>query len=46
MTLFKMGSWTVHIGILTLITGCVWYFSQKHEGSVRIYLKKTVNVML
>lgn len=43
MTLFKMGSWTVHIGILTMITGCVWYFSCKEEGSVRIYLNQTVD---
>ncbi len=42
-TLFKLGSWTVHIGILTLIGGCVWYFSHKQEGSVRIYLNKSVD---
>lgn len=43
LTLFKLGSWTVHIGILTLISGCVWYFSHKEEGSVRIYLNHSVN---
>ena len=43
LTLFKLGSWTVHIGILTLIGGCVWYFSHKQEGSVRIYLNKAVH---
>ncbi|HEY4329318.1 MAG TPA: hypothetical protein VGN88_06255, partial [Phycisphaerae bacterium] len=43
LTLFKLGSWTVHIGILTLIGGSVWYFSHKEEGSVRIYLKKSVD---
>ena len=44
LTLFKLGPWIVHIGILTLIGGCVWYFSCKEEGSVRIYLGKSVNV--
>jgi hypothetical protein len=43
LTLFKLGSWTVHTGILTLIAGSVWYFSSKHEGSVRIYLNQTVD---
>ncbi|HVT80444.1 MAG TPA: hypothetical protein VHM90_07290 [Phycisphaerae bacterium] len=43
LTLFKLGSWTVHIGIVTLITGSVWYFSQKVEGSVRIYLNQSVD---
>jgi hypothetical protein len=43
LTLFKLGSWTVHIGILTLIAGCVWYFSCKQEGSVRIYLNQSVD---
>jgi hypothetical protein len=43
LTLFKLGSWTVHIGILTLIAGCVWYFSSKQEGSVRIFLGQSVN---
>lgn len=43
LTLFKLGSWTVHVGIVTLIGGCVWYFSHKQEGSFRIYLNKSVN---
>ena len=42
LTLYRVGVWTVHIGILTLLTGCVWYFSQKSEGSVRIFLNKSV----
>jgi hypothetical protein len=42
LTLFKLGVWTVHIGILTLIGGSVWYFSHKQEGSVRIFLHHTV----
>ncbi|HUO07397.1 MAG TPA: hypothetical protein VM008_03785 [Phycisphaerae bacterium] len=42
LTLFKLGVWTVHIGILTLIGGAVWYFSNKVEGSVRIYLNQHV----
>jgi hypothetical protein len=43
LTLFKLGVWTVHIGILTLIGGAVWYFSHKVEGSVRIYLHHKVS---
>ena len=42
LTLFKLGVWMVHIGILTLIAGSVWYFSQKQEGSVRIFLHQSV----
>ncbi|HVS73750.1 MAG TPA: hypothetical protein VHQ47_21185 [Phycisphaerae bacterium] len=37
LTLFKLGSWTVHVGILTLIGGSVFYFSHKTEGSMRLY---------
>ena len=42
LTLYKVGVWTVHIGILTLIGGSVWYFSHKQEGSVRIFLHRSV----
>ncbi|MEI8196972.1 MAG: hypothetical protein WCI73_13815, partial [Phycisphaerae bacterium] len=42
LTLFKLGVWTVHIGILTMLAGCFVYFSQKQEGSVRIFLNQTV----
>ncbi len=42
LTLYKVGVWLVHIGILTLITGCVLYFSQKREGSMRIFLNQSV----
>ncbi len=42
LTLYKAGVWMVHIGILTLIGGSVWYFSHKQEGSVRIFLGQTV----
>ncbi len=44
LTLFKLGSWTVHVGILTLIGGSVWYFSHKTEGAVRIYLGQAKDV--
>jgi hypothetical protein len=40
LSLFKLGVWMVHIGILTLVLGCTLYFSQKFEGMVRIYLHK------
>ncbi len=43
LTLYKLGVWTVHIGILTLIGGSVWYFSHKQEGSVRIFLHHSVD---
>ncbi len=42
LTLFKLGVWMVHIGILTLVGGSVWYFSHKQEGSVRIFLHQSV----
>lgn len=43
LTLFKLGSWTIHIGIVTLIGGAVWYFWHKEEGSFRIYLHQRVD---
>jgi hypothetical protein len=43
LTLSKLGVWTVHLGILTLIAGCTWYFTQKTEGTVRIFLGQTAN---
>jgi hypothetical protein len=43
LTVFKLGVWTVHIGILTLLAGCIWYFSQKYEGSVRVFLNQSVS---
>jgi hypothetical protein len=43
LTLFKLGAWTVHLGILTLIAGCVWYFSCKQEGSVRLFLNQSAD---
>lgn len=42
LSIFKAGVWTVHVGILTLITGCFIYFSQKYEGLVRIQLHESV----
>jgi hypothetical protein len=43
LSVFKLGVWTVHIGIITLLISCVVYFSQKEEGSVRIFLNQTVD---
>lgn len=43
LTLYKLGPWTVHVGILVLLAGCFIYFSQKHEGLVRIFLNRTEN---
>jgi hypothetical protein len=42
LTLYKLGVWTVHVGIITLITGCFFYFGLKHEGLTRIFLNHTV----
>jgi hypothetical protein len=42
LTLFKLGSWTVHTGIITLLVGCVIYFGFKQEGAARMYLNKPV----
>jgi len=42
LTLYKMGVWTVHVGIITLITGCFFYFGLKHEGLTRIFLNSSV----
>ena len=42
LTIFRLGVWTVHVGIITLLGGCVWYFSQKTEGSVRIFVNQSV----
>lgn len=42
LTLYRLGVWTVHVGIITLITGCFFYFGLKHEGLTRIFLNSTV----
>ncbi len=30
------GVWTIHVGILTLCAGCVWYFGTKLEGDAPV----------
>ncbi len=42
LTLYKLGVWTVHTGIITLIIGCFFYFGLKHEGLTRIFLNSSV----
>ena len=42
LTLYKLGVWTVHTGIITLVTGCFFYFGLKHEGMVRLFINHTV----
>ncbi len=42
LTLYKLGVWTVHTGIITLVTGCFFYFGLKHEGMVRLFIHHTV----
>ena len=43
LTLYRLGVWTVHLGILTLLTGCFIYFSGKQEGQVRIYQNQSAS---
>lgn len=43
LKLFTLGVWTVHIGILVLVLGCVIYFTNKYEGLAQIYLNKSVD---
>ncbi len=43
LSLYKLGVWTVHTGIITLVIGCFFYFGMKHEGMVRIFLNQKVN---
>jgi hypothetical protein len=43
LTLFKLGVWLVHIGILVLVLGCVLYFGGKYEGMTRIFLHKSAD---
>ncbi|MCL2648395.1 MAG: cytochrome c biogenesis protein ResB [Phycisphaerales bacterium] len=43
LTWYTLGVWMVHGGILVLLAGSVWYFSQKHEGMVRIHLNQSVD---
>lgn len=42
LNIFKLGVWVVHIGIVIMVLGCFVYFSQKMEGSVRVFLKQSV----
>ena len=42
-TLYRLGVWTVHSGIITLVIGCFFYFGMKHEGMVRIFLHQKVD---
>ena len=43
LTLFKLGVWMVHTGIITLLVGCFLYFGLKHEGLVRIFMHQSVS---
>ncbi|MGC9260634.1 MAG: hypothetical protein ACP5I8_11255 [Phycisphaerae bacterium] len=43
LTLYKLGVWTVHVGIITLLVGLFLYFGLKKEGMVRIFLHQTVH---
>jgi hypothetical protein len=43
LTLYKLGVWMVHTGIITLLVGLFLYFGLKKEGMVRIFLHQTVH---
>ncbi len=43
LTLYKLGVWSVHTGIITLLVGLFLYFGLKKEGMVRIFLNQTVH---
>ncbi len=42
LNIYKLGVWMVHVGIITLIIGCFFYFGMKREGMTRIFLHQTV----
>lgn len=39
----RLGAWIIHTGIVTLVFGAFWHYSNKVEGSVLIPLGQTVN---
>ncbi len=43
LTLYKLGVWMVHTGIIILLIGLFFYFGLKKEGMVRIFLHQTVH---
>jgi hypothetical protein len=43
LTIYKLGVWVVHIGVITLVVGCFIYFGGKYEGQVRVYLNQPVH---
>jgi len=43
LNIFKFGVWMVHVGIITLVASCCFYFSLKQEGSVRAFLNQPVD---
>ena len=42
LTLYKLGVWTVHTGIITLILSLFLYFGGKHEGMILLREHQTV----
>ncbi len=42
LNIYKLGVWMVHVGIITLIIGCFFYFGMKREGMTRIFLHQKV----
>ncbi|HTV48332.1 MAG TPA: cytochrome c biogenesis protein ResB [Phycisphaerae bacterium] len=43
LNLYRLGVWSVHSGIITLLVGLFFYFGLKHEGMVRIFMNQTVD---
>ncbi len=42
LNLPNLGVWTVHVGILVLMLGCVIYFGLKREGDMAVYRRQAV----
>ena len=41
-SVFNLGVWVVHVGILVLVTGCLIYFGTKIEGDMLVYRHQAV----
>jgi hypothetical protein len=43
LSIYKLGVWTIHSGVVVLVLGCFVYFGGKYEGEARIYLGRPVH---
>ena len=42
LSLPNLGVWTVHVGVLVLMLGCVIYFGLKREGDMAVYRRQAI----